>query len=816
MDIRDARRSPGHERPGDVQPGNTGEIDSFDMDDLLSDESDNDDFIDNEEELTKLLRSQNLTLEDLLPMRSSSNQNKATIESGISQDPTLDNLTPPITVATPLRSPRSTPELLLPHEDQEMEDLDMEYQDMDDLRGDTEAVHTGTHTQNDPSPPVWISPEENARLTGIIREKATASLEINRAFQKALMQQLQEVEKAYVRNTEFRTQLKEIMDRQSTVEKAPVLLPSSNARLGPPYFVDQDNNVPPDNADTIRRNKRPLVVAQNAKRWTKEECENLKAGVISENKRLLFDMFSESGDIAGIQSLHTAPDVQMMLNTKGLDWSRIAQRYAAESRTASECLIRWTGQDHPGINKTQWSKDELDKLDKLAKKYQERNWIQIALDLDTNRTAAECFRKYQTKKTKVFSKALWTPEEDAILIEAVRLFGEQNWNQVSYCFEDRSATQCSRHWAKSLNPVIRRGRWLKEEDGALRAAMEIYGETRWIKIQQHILGRTDVQCRERYVNVLSPDVKSGPWTQEECEKLNALVQEHGEKKWALIASLMDGRTDNQCARRYRMMRQEIENPGSRRSAKEAKPYLSINRRKGRTTIAQLPVLDLHRSAIRKAAKEIRKKERFEEFLKRKREMEKMRVLGLQEKILQIDHDIFVARQRDIYNRWESRWGHRVDPIEKVFNLGIPTMPKAPSERTDDDISIIDVKAPDPASALRPGKVRPVPPCFATATAFSRLINQGTHSNGRFKLKNIIEDGVAVVKPSATAPLSVEEQQQPEYIELAERFESVFMWPMMMGMLHMGAARETINVPPRPTRQESPPQVTEDDDNEQQS
>ncbi|KAF9361536.1 Myb-like DNA-binding domain protein [Mortierella sp. AD094] len=881
----DERQFPEQEHSGEDKAEIEGGLHSLDMDDLFSDESDNDDLVDNEEELAKLLQSQNLIVDYLRPAGTSSSQTQAQTQAQIhntemdvdtsihhiaaqeqasssnsagetSQNLTTDNLAHSAVPSpmdqsgsprnggvwmarvqvghqlephAPLESPTretqnssalvenllvmdgvSTIEPLIPPRSaphhpgshgmaaEPKHTVSQDDQHMEDVQRVTKPAPIEGNEQCNGPPPIWITPEDNARLTSIIRKRAKDSLEINRAFQQAIKKQLLEVENAYARNTEQRAQLKEIMDRRMAVERAPVLLSSTNARLGPPYFIDQDNNVPPDNDDTIRRKKKDLVVTEYAKRWSKKEREDLKKGVISENKRLLFDMFTETGDVAGIQSLDKAPDVQMMLNTKGLDWSRIAQRYV-DTRSASECLIRWTGHDHPGINKTGWSRDELDKLDELVEKYQERNWIQIALDLDTNRTGAECFKMYQMRKTKVYSRAPWSQEEDNILIEAVRLFGEQNWQQISNCVETRSPAQCIHHWTKSLNPVIRRGRWLEEEDGALRAALEVYGAARWVKIQQHILGRTDVQCRERYVNVLSPDVKSGPWTTAESEKLRELVQIHGDKKWAVIASLMDGRTDNQCARRYRMIIQDKKGRKRRRKARETREYLSIHRRKGRTTISQLPDLARHRAEIRKAAAEVRKKKRFEEFLQRKRETEELRAMEHQEKTLQVEYDIFVERQRDIYDLWNERWGHRVDPIEKVFNLGIPTRPIPPKDRTENDPSIVDFDPPDPASTLRPGKVRPVPPCMATVDAFSRLIRKGAHPSGSFNLKHVISEGAAVVDPPVTAPLTVEEQQQPEYTELAERFEATFMWPMMMGMLHMGTARDMVRRSPKTRR-----------------
>lgn len=64
--------------------------------------------------------------------------------------------------------------------------------------------------------------------------------------------------------------------------------------------------------------------------------------------------------------------------------------------------------------------------------------------------------------------------------------------------------ECLHRWSKTLNPNIKRGRWTLEEDNRLRLACHAYQNHNWIKIQQHIPGRTDVQCRERWCNIINP------------------------------------------------------------------------------------------------------------------------------------------------------------------------------------------------------------------------------------------------------------------------------------------------------------------------
>ena len=72
-------------------------------------------------------------------------------------------------------------------------------------------------------------------------------------------------------------------------------------------------------------------------------------------------------------------------------------------------------------------------------------------------------------------------------------------------------------------PVARRGKWAAEEDEALLRAMAVHGR-KWSKVAQLVPGRTDVQCRERFMNVHNPDLRTGEaWREEEDQMLAALV-----------------------------------------------------------------------------------------------------------------------------------------------------------------------------------------------------------------------------------------------------------------------------------------------------
>lgn len=141
------------------------------------------------------------------------------------------------------------------------------------------------------------------------------------------------------------------------------------------------------------------------------------------------------------------------------------------------------------------------------------------------------------------SKAKWTPEEDEILTRAVMMSGEGNWKKIAQSLNDRSHLQCLHRWQKVLNPALVKGPWKEEEDAKLSELVEKYGPKDWSTIASHIPGRIGKQCRERWFNHLSPDVRKTNWTPEE-DKI--IIDAHSKvgNKWTNISKMLDGRPAN--------------------------------------------------------------------------------------------------------------------------------------------------------------------------------------------------------------------------------------------------------------------------------
>lgn len=141
------------------------------------------------------------------------------------------------------------------------------------------------------------------------------------------------------------------------------------------------------------------------------------------------------------------------------------------------------------------------------------------------------------------------------------------WSQVSVCLPGRNSKSCRKRWVRSLDPSLRKGallfrcpplalipipgRWTEEEDTLLTTAIETHG-TQWFQVAKMLHGRTDDQCAKRWRENLDPSISRQPWTEEDDDLLMKTYEKIG-RRWKDLASHFEGRPPVHCRNRVQSL-----------------------------------------------------------------------------------------------------------------------------------------------------------------------------------------------------------------------------------------------------------------------
>ncbi|CAL9111429.1 unnamed protein product [Musa textilis] len=144
-----------------------------------------------------------------------------------------------------------------------------------------------------------------------------------------------------------------------------------------------------------------------------------------------------------------------------------------------------------------------------------------------------------------FPGALGSPfgERECKGVEQGWGFQVSRWGQQHHGGEEDEGGNSTTHESVQHHKLCARGHWRPAEDTRLRQLVSQYGPQNWNLIAEKLEGRSGKSCRLRWFNQLDPRINRRAFSEEEEKRLLAAHRLYG-NKWALIARLFPGRTDN--------------------------------------------------------------------------------------------------------------------------------------------------------------------------------------------------------------------------------------------------------------------------------
>nr|XP_039272509.1 uncharacterized protein LOC120346759 [Styela clava] len=478
--------------------------------------------------------------------------------------------------------------------------------------------------------------EELIDLSADLEANPTNLLKLNIAYQEVILQQLHLIDELLNHNkckqADLETKLNDTYFDSGKAQARADLGLSTGQYFKIHLSTNSNSVIVPMNLHTdvlrLREEVGPHFVENPmpAKKWTKDEEKRLKTGVqrvalrkitepLLSQLEYLEEKYAKSEDFENTkrkikevkQKISDAKDTKPFVlygeRSQEHDWDTIANVDVGGERGAIDVALYWKNQLHPHINHDSWKGPEDEKLKKLVKKYKETNWIGVANELGTGRTALQCIQRYQRNNIDHKSKP-WTPEDDEKLTKLVQKYRCGNvipYSALALKLGGRTNSQVCHRWTKVLDPAYIRTKWTPDEDILLLKAIAKFG-TKWSIIRDSgtVPGRNDSQCRERYDNVLK-NINRGPWTAEEDKIIQDMIKKHGEGQWSMVAHALDRRTDNQVFNRWKYIKKCLKS-GSTMKYKKAGPKTVAE---GLATVRQ-KLVDTIEMQIRKSKAEAAK------------------------------------------------------------------------------------------------------------------------------------------------------------------------------------------------------------------
>jgi hypothetical protein len=94
----------------------------------------------------------------------------------------------------------------------------------------------------------------------------------------------------------------------------------------------------------------------------------------------------------------------------------------------------------------------------------------------------------------------FTPEEDQQVRDLVAVLGENNWHEVAAQLGTRSSRQCRERFRNYLSPNLRNDPWTAAEDQRLIDQIELFGP-KWSSLVAFFPTRSEINLKNRWAQI---------------------------------------------------------------------------------------------------------------------------------------------------------------------------------------------------------------------------------------------------------------------------------------------------------------------------